>query len=234
MLRLDSHGYSPTLLDKIVTAGAALKSFRLAERMLAKLAELPICERQVGRLPEEIGAELQTRRDQAASALPLHSLHDQQPGPAPSVVAVEVDGGRLHTRAAGCGRSVHEPHWKEDKIACLLTLARPEHATDPHPEVPACFLHQPRVARLVQELSHQRVATDEALVLPAAAPRPAAEEAARPGLLGVATTGGATAAVAALEATAWQQSLRRTEPAGGLHESASPSRGGRRRSCSGR
>lgn len=152
-----------------MTAGAELKSFRLAERMLAKLAEVTIGERHVGRLTEAIGAELQALRDQRVAALPLHALRDQQPEPAPAVVAVEVDGGRLHTRAEGRGRGVHEPHWKEDKVACLLTLASREHATDPHPEVPACFLHQQHVARLVQEISNQRVATDEELVLPAVA-----------------------------------------------------------------
>jgi hypothetical protein len=178
LLRLDSHGYSPAILDKIVTAGAELKSFVLAERMLAKLAEVRICERHVGRLTEAVGAELQALREQRVAALPLQALRDQQPGPAPPVVAVEVDGGRLHTRAEGRGRGVHEPHWKEDKIACLLTLASHEHATDPHPEVPACFLNRQRVARLVQEISNQRVAADEALVLPTAAPAPAVDEAA--------------------------------------------------------
>ncbi len=177
MLRLDSHGYSPAILDKIVTAGAELKSFRLAARMLGKLAAVTICERHVGRLTEAIGAELQALRDQRVAALPLHTLRDQQPGPAPPVVAVEVDGGRLHTRAEGCGRGVHEPHWKEDKVACLLTLASREHASDPHPDVPACFLNRQRVARLVQEISHQPINADEALVLPVAAPVPAADEA---------------------------------------------------------
>lgn len=171
LLRLDCHGYSPAILDKIVTAGAELKSFLLAARMLDKLAELSISERHVGRLTEEIGAELQALRDQQVAALPVQTLREQQPGPAPPVVAVEVDGGRLHTRAAGRGRGVHEPHWKEDKIACLLTLASAEHAADPHPEVPTCFLQRQRVARLVQEISHQHVATAEALVLPATAPR---------------------------------------------------------------
>jgi hypothetical protein len=163
-----------------VTAGAELKSFRLAQRMLAKLAEVTICERHVGRLTEEIGAELQALRDAQAAALPLHSLRAQQPGPSPAVVAVEVDGGRLHTRAAGQGPGVHDPHWKEDKIACLLTLVSPEHTADPHPEVPACFLQRQRVARLVQEISNQRVTADDALVLPAAAPVAGVGDAAAP------------------------------------------------------
>lgn len=170
MLRLDQHGYSPAMLDKIVTAGAELKSFRVAERMLAKLAEVTISERHVGRLTLAIGAELQAERDTRVATLPPQTLRDQQPGPAPAVVAVEVDGGRLHTRTADQGPGVHAPHWREDKIACLLTLQSPERDTDPQPELPACFLERGRVARLVQEISHQRAADAEPLVLPGAAP----------------------------------------------------------------
>ncbi len=175
MLRLDNHGYSPAMLDKIVTAGAELKSFQLAQRMLEKLAEFRISERHVGRLTETVGAELQALRDQQATALPPQRVRDQHPGPVPAVVAVEVDGGRLHTRADGRGRGVHEPHWREDKVACLLTLVSEERAVDPHPDVPACFGNRQRVARLVQEISKQRVAAEEALVLPTAAPLPAAD-----------------------------------------------------------
>ena len=68
VLRRDSHGYSPAILDKIVTAGAELKSFQLAARMLGKLAEVTVCERHVGRLTEAIGAELQALRDQRVAA----------------------------------------------------------------------------------------------------------------------------------------------------------------------
>jgi hypothetical protein len=169
-LRLDPHGYSPAMLDKIVTAGAELKSFQLAARMLAKLAEVTLSERHVGRLTLEIGAELQAERDAHVATLPPQTLRDQQPGPAPAVVAVEVDGGRLHTRAADQGPGVHAPRWREDKIACLLTLQSAEQGTAPHPQLPACFLERDRVARLVQEVSHQRAADAEPLVLPAAAP----------------------------------------------------------------
>lgn len=169
-MRLDAQGYSPAMLDKIGTAGAELKSFRLAARMLAKLAEVTISERHVGRLTLALGAELQAERDTRVAALPPQTQRDQQPGPAPAVVAVEVDGGRLHTRTADQGPGVHAPHWREDKIACLLTLQSPERDTDPQPDLPACFLERGRVARLVQEVSHQRAADAEPLVLPAAAP----------------------------------------------------------------
>lgn len=156
-----------------MTAGGQLKSFDLAAQLLVHLAEFPISGRQVGRLTEEIGAELRAARDQQAAALPPERMRDQQPGPAPDAVAVEVDGGRLHVRAEGQGPGVHQPHWKEDKIACLVTLESQSFATDPHPEPPPCFLERQRVFRLVREISNHRGAETEgeAVVLPSAAAR---------------------------------------------------------------
>jgi hypothetical protein len=74
---------------------------------------------------------------------------------APEVVAVEVDGGRLRTRAAGSGRGVHAAENKEDKIACLVTLTGAEHATDPQPEPPPSFVQPRRIQRLVQQMAGQ-------------------------------------------------------------------------------
>jgi hypothetical protein len=41
-LGIDEHGYSATVLERIVTAGTQVKSFTTAERVLAVLAELKI------------------------------------------------------------------------------------------------------------------------------------------------------------------------------------------------
>lgn len=68
----------------------------------------------------------------------------------PEVVAVEVDGGRLRTRAVGCGPGVHQPKNKEDKIACLVTLKSDRHEQDPQPEPPPSFMEPRRVQRLVR------------------------------------------------------------------------------------
>jgi hypothetical protein len=171
VLKVDSHGYSSAILTKIVTAGGQLKSFDLAAQMLEKLAEFQISARHLGRLTEEIGAELCAQRDQQAAALPPERTRAQRPGTAPEAVAVEVDGGRMHMRTEGQGPGVHQPHWKEDKIACLVTLESRSFATDPHPEPPRCFLDRKRVYRLVREISSQRGTTaeadGEAVVLPA-------------------------------------------------------------------
>ncbi len=57
--------------------------------MLAKLAEVTISERHVGRLTLAVGAELQAERDTRVAALPPQTQREQQPGPAPAVVAVD-------------------------------------------------------------------------------------------------------------------------------------------------
>src|SRR5437899_816301 len=72
---------------------------------------------------------------------------------APAVVAVEVDGGRLRTRAAGCGPGVHAAEGKEDKIACLVTLTEVGGDADPQPEPPPSFVEPRRIQRLVQQMA---------------------------------------------------------------------------------
>src|SRR5262249_59125526 len=91
-----------------------------------------------------------------------HERRRKPAGPLPQAVAVGVDGGCLQTRAAGHGPGVHEQGWKEDKVACLHTLAGPTFANDPHPDPPACFLDPPYVEELVQDLkSHKRLGDED-------------------------------------------------------------------------
>ena len=146
-LKLDSHGYSPSVLAKIVHAGATLSSFELAAKTLRLLADLAISGRHVGRLTEAIGAELLATRDTHAEAHRTRKLDAQVPN-TPSVVAVEVDGGRYQRRAEGQGCGARDPQWREDKVACLVTLSSTTHDTDPQPEPPECFLERERVRRL--------------------------------------------------------------------------------------
>jgi hypothetical protein len=137
------------VLAKIVHAGATLPSFELAAKTLRLLAEVSISGRHVGRLTEAIGAELVAERDERAEAHRTRQLGAQVPN-APGVVAVEVDGGRYQRRAEGHGRGARDPQWREDKVACLVTLSSRTHNTDPQPEPPECFLERAHVRRLVQ------------------------------------------------------------------------------------
>src|SRR4051794_12157394 len=133
-LRLGNHGYSPTVLHMIVEAAAKLDSSADAAFAL-HLADVEISPRHVQRIAAEIGAEMARQRDKKATQQRRREL-PVRVAATPEVVAVEVDGGRLRTRAVGCGPGVHEKQNKEDKIACLVTLKSEVHETDPQPEPP--------------------------------------------------------------------------------------------------
>jgi hypothetical protein len=116
-----------------------------------KLAGVEISSRHLQRIAAEIGAELAQERDRKT----IEHRRRQLPvrvATAPEVVVVEVDGGRLRTRATGCGPGVHEYQNKEDKIACLVSLKSEVHETDPQPTPPESFLEPRRVQRLVQQM----------------------------------------------------------------------------------
>jgi hypothetical protein len=129
--------------------------------MLDRLADVSISPRHVATLTEEIGEELRQARDQRTEDF-LHHRRTKPQGTVPQAVAVGVDGAFMQTRAEGHGPGVHEQGWKEDKVACLHTLAGPTFETDPHPEPPACFLDPQYVDELVQDLkSHKRLGEED-------------------------------------------------------------------------
>ena len=105
-------------------------------------------------LTGEVGADLARQRDARAEQRRRRYLKPQV-GQTPAAVVVEVDGGRLRTRATGAGRGVHQAENKEDKIACLATLQSVERCEDPQPQPPASFLQPRRVQRLVQQMAGQ-------------------------------------------------------------------------------
>lgn len=149
-LRLDNHNFSPSLLERIVEASARLCSFADASFAL-HLAGVEISSRQVQRIAVEIGSELARQRDRKVLLRRRRQLPPRVPV-TPAVVAVEVDGGRLHSREPGCGPGVHHQQGKEDKVACLVTLKSRVYKQDPQPQPPASFLEPRRVRRLVQQI----------------------------------------------------------------------------------
>ena len=129
-------------------ASGQLHSFQDAAFAVG-LAGVRVCSRHLQRIAAEVGSELQRERDRKAALgrrLPARATA------APEVVAVEVDGGRLRTRAPDQGPGVHEASNKEDKIACLVSLESKVHEHDPQPEPPESFLRPRRVQRLVRQV----------------------------------------------------------------------------------
>jgi hypothetical protein len=151
VLKLTTHGYSPSVLNKIVQAAGQVKSHQVAAVVLGVVGEIAISGRHVNRLTEEIGTELKEKRDRETKDY-VHHRRVEPVTPAPQLVAIALDGGRVMTRESGQGPGVHGEAWKEDKVACLLTLKAEIFAEDPHPEPPRCFLDAPEVDKLVREI----------------------------------------------------------------------------------
>jgi hypothetical protein len=151
LLKLDTHGYSPALLHKIIGTAGQVKSHELASRVVKLVGDITISGRHINRLAEEIGTEMQEQRDRETEDYVHHRRQPPQ-RPAPPVAVLALDGGRIQTRATGQGTGVHQQQWKEDKVACLLALEGPTFAADPHPEPPRCFLDAPRVDEMVRDI----------------------------------------------------------------------------------
>jgi hypothetical protein len=115
------------------------------------MSGIDISESQVRRLAHEVGAELIGERDRKAVEHRRRQLVPRTEV-VPEAAVVEVDGGRIRTRAAGSAAGVHEAQNKEDKIACLATLRGPTFTDDPQPEPPESFLCPRRVQRLVTRM----------------------------------------------------------------------------------
>jgi hypothetical protein len=149
-LGLNSRSYSPTVVDKIVSANAEHKSATKAQKMLLKLADIRIGVPQIMDVSGEVGQELREDLKQQADAHANQSLQPQY-AESPSLAAVSVDGGRIMTRAKA-GRGIHEQRWKETKNACLMTMSGSPAEQDPHPELPRCFSDRIYVEQLVRQI----------------------------------------------------------------------------------
>ena len=131
---------------------ARLGSFADAAFALTQTG-LPISAQHVRTLARQVGGELVEQRDRKADQN-RNNVPARVAAP-PQVVAVEVDGGRIRTRAEAAGPGVHQAQNKEDKIACLVTLTSEVCAQDPQPQPPPSFLQPRRVERLVQQMAGQ-------------------------------------------------------------------------------
>lgn len=147
---LDEHAFSPSVIQLIVTAAARFPSFHAAADAVL-MAGVRISPNQVRRLAHEVGHELITQRDRKVIEHRRRQLEPRTVVVSEAVV-VEIDGGRIRTRAADSRPGVHEAQNKEDKVACLATLSGPTFDADPCPEPPDVFRCPRRVQRLVSQM----------------------------------------------------------------------------------
>ena len=100
VLKLDGHGYSPTIMHKILYTAAEVKSHNKAAKLLDVVGELSISGRHVNRLAEEIGLEMAAQRDQATEDYRASSSAAADRRRRREVVAIGLDGGRVLTRTS--------------------------------------------------------------------------------------------------------------------------------------
>lgn len=163
LLKLDTHAYTPGVLRKIVEANGQVKSHKVAAAVLRSIGDIDISGRHINSLCEAIGTEQAAQRDRDTKDYVHHRRQPPQET-APEIAVIGLDGGRVMTRAANEGPGVHEEQWKEDKIACLLSMKGETFAVDPHPEPPRCFLDAPKVDELVRDIqSHHGPRLEEEL-----------------------------------------------------------------------
>src|SRR5581483_10016149 len=133
-LQLDPRGCGPSVLARVVRAGAVLPRFELASR-----APRPPADASIGGRPTEaVGAEPVARRGEQAERHRTRRLSPQVPD-TPAAVVVEVDGGRHRRRAEGRGCGARDPRWREDGVARLATLESATRDGGPRPGPPDCF-----------------------------------------------------------------------------------------------
>lgn len=130
---------------------AKAASFKEASEDLRALAEVSISPTHLQRLSRRVGREWTQARDVEVQAFREQRLLCAYAA-GPQAAAVMLDGGRVQTRAASAGRGVEQPRWRENKVACCLSLQSAQHAADPQPEPPAKFLEPTRAARLAAEV----------------------------------------------------------------------------------
>lgn len=180
MLKIDGHGYSPTLLHRILLMAGTADSCEAAAAALEVVGEMAISPRTVNQLGAALGGQLAEQRDrrtQAYQRQPLPRRASPVDPPAP-LAAVFCDGGRMRTRAVGGGHGVHEPHWRETKNAAFHRMHSESHAVDPQPELPECFCNQAYVEKLV--LGLKKAKNPQSELLPRAAEDDAPPPLARP------------------------------------------------------
>lgn len=137
---------------KAVLIAAEVNSFDRAETVLEKIGEIKISGRHIGRMAHETGGRLLKQQRERSEMFQRKKLPVEVEN-IPHVAVVEMDGGRIRTRAEGQGVGAHDPAWRESKNALFQRMTSETHETDPCPELPDFLENRGYVRRLVLEMS---------------------------------------------------------------------------------
>lgn len=139
------------MIERIVYVGGAASSFTLAAKAFELLTDLKVSSRTINNKTIAIAQEIKQARDAMTDAHLKRPITQapQIAEPAVSLGVVQVDGGRIQTRALGRGSGVHDPHWRESKNAGFYRMTGERFAEDPQPSLPTCFSSPKQMAGLL-------------------------------------------------------------------------------------
>lgn len=143
---LDSRALTPLLAQRIVYAAAETRSFARAAVVLREVGGNTVSAKTIQPLTQTVGSELAALGDEEEE-FGRGGLSTASEAP-PELAVVQCDGGRIRTRAEGCGAGVHRQQWRETKNACLLRMTLQRFADDPHPALPRAFRDPQKAAKL--------------------------------------------------------------------------------------
>lgn len=169
-LRVESNA-SPLVERKMTIAGVVAESFPKAETYLLQLADLDVSAQRIRRITRLRGRQRIRLRAQITSYYCGLKIPDQlQRAPdgvtPPEIAVISFDGGRYQVldrsaegasarnAAASTGKRRKGQHWKESRIACVISMTGPTYEVDPMPELPDFLAGGVDLQRKLGEIGH--------------------------------------------------------------------------------
>lgn len=140
----------------MVYAGVCAESFGKASDHLKELANLDITSERIRRATGRNGkgrCELRRILEEAflAKAIPEQLRGGPAEKEAPPIAVVMSDGGRYQVLDRKLPKGSSAEHWRESRIAVLLSMTGRKYAVDPQPDLPD-FLQDVSIARKLAEI----------------------------------------------------------------------------------
>jgi hypothetical protein len=161
-------------------AGVVAESFAKAEMYLLQLAELEVSSQRIRRITRIRGRDRIQLRQQITDyyenkTIPVQLHHAPDGVVAPQIAVISFDGGRYQVldrsagamaervaaRAAG-GNHRKGGHWKESRVACVMSMTGTTHQSDPMPELPDFLAGGSDLQRKLTEIGHVMALPDSA------------------------------------------------------------------------
>jgi hypothetical protein len=156
-------------------AGVVAESFAKAEMYLLQLADLKVSAQRIRRMTRLRGRDRIKLRQQITAYYQNTKLLDQlrrvpDGVVAPEIAVISFDGGRYQVldrspgataartaaRAASVTGGNHRKgsHWKESRVACVMSMTGATHESDPMPQLPDFLAGGRDLQRKLTEIGH--------------------------------------------------------------------------------